>query len=49
MFKSKDRLPHLLMSSVVYQYIHADSVHLAMFVKQLKQFKVRISENKGLS
>ena len=38
MFKFKDRLPHLLMPSVIYQY-HADSVRLAMLVKQLSSLK----------
>ena len=44
MFKFKDRLPHLLMSSVIYQYScrQCSSSYVGQTVKQ---FKVRISQH----
>ena len=48
MFKFKDRLPHLLMSSVIYQYScrQCSSSYVGQTVKQ---FKVRISQPQGRS
>ena len=46
MFKFKDRLPHLLMSSVLSVFMQTVFVYLPMLVKQ---FKVRISQHLGRS
>ena len=48
MFKFKDRLPHLLMPSVIYQYScrQCSSSYVGQTVKQ---FKVRISQHQGRS
>ena len=48
MFKFKDRLSHLLMSSVIYQYScrQCSSSYVGQTVKQ---FKVRISQHQGRS